>query len=153
VEIDPEKVEEVANRFFGIGGNHGWFYADRLWQIRGFMDKLVGGVGMDRGRRSDVDIQPGDALDFWRVLLADRKNHRLLLLAEMKLPGEAWLEFSIVKSKNRCVLKQIATFRPHGIIGRNYWYIMLPFHYFIFRNMLKNIAGKDLGINTIEHHL
>lgn len=142
IEIDKDEVEEVANRFFGIGGNQGWYYADKLWRIRGFMDKLAGGVGLGRGRRSDVDIQPGDALDFWRVLLVDRKNYRLLLFAEMKLPGEAWLEFSIVKNENRCLLKQIATFRPRGIIGRNYWYGMLPFHYFIFRNMLKRIAGK-----------
>lgn len=143
VEIPQDKVEEVTDRFFGIGGNNGWFYADKLWRIRGFMDKMVGGVGMERGRRSDTDIQAGESLDVWRVILADRKNHRLLLFAEMKLPGEAWLEFSIVKSKNRCVLKQIATFRPKGILGRNYWYAMLPFHYFIFRNMLKRIAGVD----------
>jgi uncharacterized protein YbjT (DUF2867 family) len=142
IEIDKDKVEEIANRFFGIGGNQGWYYADKLWRIRGFMDKLVGGVGLARGRRSDVDIQPGDALDFWRVLLVDRKNYRLLLFAEMKLPGEAWLEFSIVKNETRCLLKQTATFRPRGILGRNYWYAMLPFHYFIFRNMLKRIAGK-----------
>ena len=142
IEIDREKAEEVAGRFFGIGGNQGWYYADRLWRIRGFMDKLVGGVGLARGRRSGVDIQPGDALDFWRVLLVDRKNYRLLLFAEMKLPGEAWLEFSIVRNENRCLLKQTATFRPRGILGRNYWYAMLPFHYFIFRNMLKRIAGK-----------
>jgi uncharacterized protein YbjT (DUF2867 family) len=142
IEIDKDKVEEIATRFFGIGGNQGWYYADKLWRIRGLMDKLVGGVGLGRGRRSDVDIQPGDALDFWRVLLVDRKNYRLLLFSEMKLPGEAWLEFSIVKNENRCLLKQTATFRPRGILGRNYWYAMLPFHYFIFRNMLKRIAGK-----------
>ncbi len=111
------------------------------------MDKMVGGVGLERGRRSEVDIQPGEALDFWRVLLVDKKNYRLLLFAEMKLPGEAWLEFSIVKSDHHCVLKQIATFRPKGILGRNYWYSMLPFHYFIFRNMLKGIAGKDIVIH------
>ncbi len=142
IEIDKDNVEEVAGRFFGIGGKHGWYYADKLWRIRGFLDKLAGGVGMSRGRRSDVDIQPGDALDFWRVLLADRKNHRLLLFAEMKLPGEAWLEFAIEKKDERYFLKQTATFRPRGILGRNYWYDMLPFHYFIFRNMLKRIAGK-----------
>lgn len=142
IEIDKDKEEEIATRFFGIGGNQGWYYADHLWRIRGLMDKLVGGVGLRRGRRSDVDIQPGDALDFWRVLLVDRKNYRLLLFAEMKLPGEAWLEFSIVKNENRSLLKQIATFRPKGILGRNYWYAMLPFHHFIFRNMLKRIAGK-----------
>lgn len=141
-EIDKDKVEEVANRFFGIGGEHGWYYADMLWRIRGMLDKLLGGVGLSRGRRSKVDIQPGDTIDFWRVILADHKNYRLLLFAEMKMPGEAWLEFAIVQNENRCILKQTATFRPKGIMGRNYWYSMLPFHYFIFRNMLKRIAGK-----------
>jgi len=150
IEIDPDKVDEVTDRIFGIGGKQGWYYADMLWRIRGLLDKMVGGVGMERGRKSDTDIQAGEALDFWRVLLADRKNHRLLLFAEMKLPGEAWLEFSIVKSKNRCVLKQIATFRPQGILGRNYWYAMLPFHYFIFRNMLKRIAGVENTNNVGE---
>ena len=140
-EIDKDKVEEVANRFFGIGGEHGWYYADMLWRLRGALDKLMGGVGLSRGRRSKVDIQPGDTIDFWRVILADRKNYRLLLYDEMKLPGEAWLEFAIVQNENRSILKQTATFRPKGIMGRNYWYSMLPFHYFIFRNMLKRIAG------------
>jgi hypothetical protein len=142
MEIDKTKKEEIADRIFGIGGNHGWYYADNLWRIRGWLDKLLGGVGISRGRRSDIQIQTGEALDFWRVLLADRKNYRLLLFAEMKLPGEAWLEFSIVENDYRCILKQTATFRPKGIIGRNYWYSMLPFHYFIFRNMLKRIAGE-----------
>lgn len=142
IEIDKEEAEEVANRFFSIGGEQGWYYADSLWHLRGILDKLIGGVGLNRGRRSKTDIQAGDALDFWRVLLADQKNQRLLLFAEMKLPGEAWLEFSIVQNQNRCLLKQTATFRPRGILGRNYWYAMLPFHYFIFRNMLKRIAEK-----------
>lgn len=145
IEIDKDKVEEVANRFFSIGGEQGWYYADNLWHIRGTLDKLMGGVGLNRGRRSETDIQAGDVLDFWRVLLADYKNHRLLLFAEMKLPGEAWLEFSIVRNKNRSLLKQTATFRPRGLLGRSYWFSMLPFHYFIFRNMLKRIAGKNQG--------
>jgi uncharacterized protein YbjT (DUF2867 family) len=141
VEINPDNLEEVADRFFGIGGSNGWYYADSLWHLRGFIDKLFGGVGLKRGRRSESEIQPGDALDFWRVLLVDRRNHRLLLFAEMKLPGEAWLEFSIVRNKYQCILTQTATFRPHGIVGRNYWFLMLPFHYFIFRNMIKRIGG------------
>lgn len=140
-EIDCEKADEVSERFFGIGGQKGWFYADALWRIRGIIDKFTGGVGLGRGRRSETDLQPGDALDFWRVLLADRVKHRLLLLAEMKLPGEAWLEFAIVKHDKRCFLKQTATFRPKGLAGRLYWISMLPFHFFIFRNMLKRIAG------------
>ncbi|MCC6815700.1 MAG: SDR family oxidoreductase [Saprospiraceae bacterium] len=142
IEIDRSKIGEISDRFFGIGGSQGWYYADLLWRVRGILDKLSGGVGISRGRRSSVDIQPGDTIDFWRVLVADRKHHRLLLFAEMKLPGEAWLEFSIINNDNRCILKQTATFRPKGIMGRNYWYSMLPFHYFIFRNMIKRIAGK-----------
>lgn len=142
-EIPRDQVEAVANRFFSIGGEKGWYYADLLWHIRGVLDKLVGGVGISRGRRSKVNIEAGDTIDFWRVILADHKKHRLLLFAEMKLPGEAWLEFAILQNENRCILKQVATFRPKGIMGRNYWYAMLPFHYFIFRNMLKRIAGKD----------
>ena len=141
-EIDRDKIDEVANRFFSIGGEHGWYYADSLWRLRGTLDKLLGGVGLSRGRRSKIDVEAGDTIDFWRVILADRKNYRLLLFAEMKLPGEAWLEFAIVNNENRSILKQTATFRPKGIMGRNYWYAMLPFHFFIFRNMLKRIAGK-----------
>ncbi len=142
-EIPKNQIEEVAKRFFSIGGEHGWYYADMLWRMRGMLDRFMGGVGLSRGRRSKVDIEAGDTIDFWRVILADRKNHRLLLFAEMKLPGEAWLEFAIVNNENRSILKQTATFRPKGIMGRNYWYAMLPFHYFIFRNMLKRIAGKN----------
>lgn len=141
--IEEDKVEEVAERFFGIGGSHGWYYADTLWQARGLIDKILGGVGLKRGRRSEVDVHSGDALDLWRVILADKKNHRLLLFAEMKLPGDAWLEFSIVPYHNKFIFKQTATFRPRGIAGRNYWYAMLPFHFFIFRNMIKRISGKD----------
>jgi hypothetical protein len=111
-------VEEVAYRFFEIGGKHGWYYADTLWRMRGLIDKLFGGVGMTRGRRSDVDLKAGDVLDFWRVLLADRRNHRLLLFAEMKLPGDAWLEFSIVENNNRAILETNRNFSPHWSVGK-----------------------------------
>ncbi len=131
---DPEKA---LNNIWSIGGRHGWYYANSLWQIRGLMDKMVGGVGLRRGRTHPEQIYTGDALDFWRVLYADRESKRLLLFAEMKLPGEAWLEFCI-NDKNE--LKQTATFRPKGLWGRLYWYLMLPFHYFIFGGMIKKIA-------------
>lgn len=141
IEIKADEVEAVANRFFGIGGEHGWYYADILWRIRGGIDKILGGVGSKRGRRNQEELKPGDALDLWRVILADKKNYRLLLFAEMKMPGEAWLEFTIIKLNERYILKQTATFRPRGIKGRNYWYSMLPFHFFIFNNMIRKIAG------------
>ena len=108
-------VEASLNKIWSIGGKNGWYYGTWLWKTRGFMDKSVGGVGLRRGRRSDTDIATGDALDFWRVLLADREEKRLLLFAEMKLPGEAWLEFKI---DDQNMLTQTATFRPLGLWGR-----------------------------------
>jgi uncharacterized protein YbjT (DUF2867 family) len=131
---DPKKVLE---NIWSIGGEKGWYYGNWLWRIRGYVDKLVGGVGLRRGRTHPDKIFTGDSLDFWRVLLADKKQKRLLLFAEMKLPGEAWLEFAIDENN---VLHQTATFRPRGLWGRLYWYTMVPFHYFIFAGMLHNIA-------------
>ncbi len=133
---DPEKA---LDRIWSIGGNTGWYYGKWLWEIRGLLDQLAGGVGMRRGRRSATEIYAGDALDFWRVLLANKQEKRLLLYAEMKLPGEAWLEFKI-DEKN--ILTQTATFRPLGVLGRLYWYAVLPFHGLIFKGMIRNIAGK-----------
>jgi len=109
--------------------------------MRGLMDKMVGGVGLRRGRRSRADLKAGDALDFWRVLLADEKNKRLLLYAEMRLPGEAWLEFQIKEMDDKKVLHQTATFRPLGLWGRLYWYSVMPLHFFIFNGMARNILG------------
>jgi len=129
--------DRVLLKIWSIGGKNGWYYGDWLWVIRGFIDKLFGGVGLRRGRKNQTEISPGDALDFWRVLIADKSEKRLLLFAEMKLPGEAWLEFRIDKEN---VLHQTATFRPLGLWGRLYWYSVLPFHGFIFRGMIRNIA-------------
>lgn len=136
-KIGIDDSDRVLNAIWSIGGSTGWYYADWLWGIRGFIDKLFGGVGLRRGRKNQKELVPGDALDFWRVLIADRKEKRLLLFAEMKLPGEAWLEFRI-DDKN--LLYQTATFRPLGLWGRIYWYSVLPFHGFIFRGMIRNIA-------------
>jgi hypothetical protein len=141
-EFSKDHLERVKRNIWSIGGNRGWYYGNFLWRIRGHMDKLVGGVGLRRGRRSPTDIFPGDSLDFWRVLLADEENIRLLLYAEMKLPGEAWLEFKIEPKENdstKYCLIQTATFRPKGLGGRLYWYSVLPFHGFIFKNMAKRI--------------
>ncbi len=134
------KVSNVKEMIWSIGGDKGWYYANFLWSLRGYFDKLVGGVRLRRGRTNPKDIQNGDALDFWRVLLADKTNNRLLLYAEMKLPGEAWLEFKILPSDSKNTLIQTATFRPKGLWGRVYWYLSLPFHIFIFRGMIRNIV-------------
>lgn len=127
----------VLERIWSIGGETGWYYATWIWNIRGFLDKMAGGIGIRRGRTNLHDIHTGDALDFWRVLLADKENHRLLLYAEMKLPGEAWLEFSI---KGDQTFHQVATYRPKGVLGRWYWYVLMPFHFFIFKGMARRIA-------------
>ena len=132
---DPEKS---LYKIWSIGGTTGWYYGNWLWKIRGFIDKLFGGVGLRRGRKNQTEISPGEVLDFWRVLIADKSEKRLLLYAEMQLPGEAWLEFRIDSNNT---LHQTATFRPLGLRGRLYWYSVLPFHAFIFRGMLKNIAS------------
>lgn len=137
--ITINNTKETLHNIWSIGGKNGWYYANWLWEIRGFLDQLIGGVGMRRGRKSDTEIDTGDALDFWRVLLADKEGQRLLLYAEMKLPGEAWLEFKIDKNNK---LTQTATFRPLGLLGRLYWYSVLPFHAFIFKGMIHKIATK-----------
>ena len=129
--------ESCINNIWSIGGDNGWYSGNFLWKIRGLMDKVVGGVGLRRGRTSEDSLNTGDALDFWRVLYANKEEGRLLLFAEMKLPGEAWLEFRIVGDK----LVQTATFRPLGLLGRLYWIAVLPFHGYIFKGMIKKISA------------
>lgn len=130
---------QVMDNVWSIGGLRGWYYGNFLWKIRGMMDKAVGGIGLRRGRTNQNRLATGDALDFWRVLVADKEQKRLLLYAEMRLPGEAWLEFKIENKESKNYLSQAATFRPSGVLGRIYWYALLPFHYFIFNKMIKNI--------------
>jgi len=138
--IDRRKKEIInrdftIDRIWSIGGETGWYYGNWLWDMRGFIDKLYGGVGSRRGRTNKHDIHAGDALDFWRVLYANKEEGKLILFAEMKLPGEAWLEFKIINN----TLYQSATFRPKGIWGNLYWYSVLPFHGFIFQGMLNKL--------------
>lgn len=128
----------TINKIWSIGGKNGWYSFNSLWKIRGYIDKIFGGVGLRRGRTHHRYLEAGDPLDFWRVLLADKKEKRLLLFAEMKLPGEAWLEFKIVKDK----LYQRAVFRPKGVLGRFYWYSILPFHSFVFKGMINALVKK-----------
>ena len=122
-----------------IGGTTGWYYADWLWQLRGFLDLLVGGVGSRRGRRDPENVRVGDAVDFWRVeeFVPD---HLLRLRAEMRLPGRAWLEFEVRENEGVSTVRQTALFDPVGIFGLAYWYAMYPFHQFIFACMLRNIC-------------
>jgi len=128
--------KETVDKIWAIGGENGWYYGNFLWAMRGFMDKLSGGIGLRRGRKSHTKLSVGDALDFWRVLYADKEEKRLLLYAEMKLPGEAWLEFKIENN----ILYQTATFRPLGLWGRIYWYAVLPFHGLIFKGMMNKLS-------------
>ena len=129
-------TEKTMDKIWSLGGEVGWYYANWLWKLRGQMDKMVGGVGLHRGRKNSKIIWVGESLDFWRVIYANRKEMRLLLFAEMKLPGEAWLEFTIKGD----TLIQTATFRPKGLSGRLYWYSVLPFHTFIFNGMINKLA-------------
>lgn len=149
---DRQKVPLIAERgsviaaVWSIGGKNGWPSMNWAWKVRGSMDRLTGGIGMRRGRRHPTDLYAGDALDFWRVLIADKggegKSARLILFAEMKVPGEAWLDFEITEME----LVQTATFRPRGLFGRLYWYSVLPFHMLLFPVMAKRLASGVCGI-------
>ena len=134
--------EQVIKRVWSIGGTNGWPSMNWAWRLRGTMDKFSGGIGIRRGRRHPVELRSGDALDFWRVLLADREKGRLILYAEMKLPGEAWLEFALEDLPDgRPGLRQTATFRPQGLLGRFYWLAVLPFHFLLFPRMVRRLAA------------
>lgn len=129
--------KSVYESFISIGGKNGWFAYDFLWELRGVFDKLIGGVGLKRGRRSQYDLRVGESLDFWKVVDI-KENERLLLFAQMKLPGLAWLEFKIENDK----LIQSAYFYPKGVFGRLYWYSLIPLHYLVFNNMIDSIIKK-----------
>lgn len=124
----------------GIGGQNGWYSSPLLWAIRGWMDRLVGGVGLQRGRRSKGRLSAGDALDFWRVEAIEHGSF-LRLRAEMKVPGLAWLELRATPTDSGSRYEQRAVFFPHGLAGRLYWLAVLPFHGFIFRGMANRIAA------------
>jgi uncharacterized protein YbjT (DUF2867 family) len=136
VNLKPEKAFAPIQR---IGGKTGWYYGNSLWRIRGFMDLLVGGPGLRRGRRHPVDLKVGDTLDCWRVEKIDTP-HELRLYAEMRLPGRAWLEFTVTPNVDGCEITQTAMFDPVGLFGLCYWYSIWPLHQFIFTGMLRRIA-------------
>jgi uncharacterized protein YbjT (DUF2867 family) len=135
-------AESVFRAYTGIGGARGWFYMDWAWAIRGWMDKVVGGVGLRRGRRHPDEIYTGESLDFWRVELVT-PGRLMRLQAEMKVPGKAWLEFQSEPQENgQTLLTTTAYFEPHGLFGFLYWYAMWPFHKFIFDGMTNKIAER-----------
>jgi uncharacterized protein YbjT (DUF2867 family) len=124
-----------------IGGREGWFYSNWLWRLRGMIDRLLMGVGSARGRRSSSDLRVGDVIDFWRVENL-KPDASLLLRAEMKLPGRAWLQFNIDPETGGNRLAVNAYYQPAGVFGKPYWYVFLPFHFFIFQNLIKEIEKR-----------
>ncbi|MFP3983151.1 MAG: SDR family oxidoreductase [Desulfurivibrionaceae bacterium] len=130
---------DVFRVLTSLGGGTGWFAFDLLWRLRGMIDKFFGGYGLNRGRRDTRELRPGDALDFWKVVDL-KEDRRLLLLAQMRLPGKAWLEFEIREDR----LVQTAHFFPRGLAGRMYWFLMLPFHHLIFGRLGKKILEQAL---------
>jgi uncharacterized protein YbjT (DUF2867 family) len=133
-------IEDVWRAVEGIGGDRGWYSFRLAWAVRGLMDRLVGGVGLRRGRRDPDRLTVGEAIDFWRVEALERP-HLLRLRAEMKLPGQAWLEFSITGDDDQTVLHQKALFIPHGLAGNLYWWAVSPFHSIVFGSMITNLAA------------
>lgn len=140
----PEALYRVVS---GIGGDRGWYVTDWLWGIRGTIDGLIGGVGMRRGRRHPDDLREGDALDFWRVEVTDAPRV-LRLRAEMRLPGDAWLEWRIDTDGAGSVLHQRALFHPRGLPGRLYWYALVPFHAIIFKRLCQRLADAAARVEV-----
>lgn len=132
-------ADKIWKQIEGIGGVHGWFGSDWLWYLRGLIDRIVGGVGLRRGRRDPEHLRIGDSVDFWRVENLEN-GKRLRLYAEMILPGKAWLEFNLSEKNGKTVVTQDALFEPRGLGGQMYWYVVSPFHLFIFPTMLRNIV-------------
>jgi len=141
VECAPAEAFKAIQR---IGGRTGWYYANRLWRLRGFLDRLVGGVGLDRGRSHPEQLHDGDIVDFWRVELIV-PGQMLLLLAEMKLPGSAWLRFDVEPYESGSLIRQTGLFEPAGFWGLLYWYALYPVHGVLFSGMLRNIARTACG--------
>jgi uncharacterized protein YbjT (DUF2867 family) len=137
VQASPEAIYRAFTR---LGGNTGWLYMNWAWRIRGFIDRLLGGVGLRRGRRHPQEVRVGDALDFWRVEAVE-PNRLLRLRAEMKVPGRAWLEFQVEAVDDTTArLSQTACFAPRGLTGLLYWYLLYPVHGFIFSGLIRNLA-------------
>jgi hypothetical protein len=131
--------------FTGIGGGRGWFHMNWAWQARGFLDRLIGGVGLRRGRRDPDRLRVGDALDFWRVEALE-PDRLLRLRAEMKVPGKAWLQFEVAPGEGgRSLLSQTAFFAPRGLTGWLYWYALYPVHAWIFDGLVDDVARRAVA--------
>jgi uncharacterized protein YbjT (DUF2867 family) len=148
VDVPPAQAFEPIRR---IGGGTGWYFGDWLWRLRGFLDLLVGGVGVRRGRRDPDQVEAGDTVDCWRVERVD-PDLLLLLSAEMKLPGRAWLQFEVERSGDGSRIRQTAIFDPVGLLGLAYWYALYPLHALVFAGMLRGIAATA-GSGTAETQL
>jgi hypothetical protein len=136
---DTEALWPLLER---MGGHRGYYYGSYLWRLRGLLDRLVGGVGLARGRRQARQLRVGDALDFWRVLEVSAP-HRLLLQAEMKMPGRAVLDLRLRPTgEGASELQLLSRFEPRGLLGLAYWYLLYPFHQIVFRGMLKAMARR-----------
>ena len=138
IKLPPKEVFAEIQQ---IGGAKGWYFANWLWRVRGYLDLLIGGVGMRRGRPHPKILKPGDTLDFWRVEKVEQ-DKVIRLCAEMKLPGRAWLQFEVDGDSSTSKLRQTAIFDPKGLAGRLYWYTLFPIHKLIFKGMLHRIAGE-----------
>ena len=141
-------IEKIWEQIEGIGGERGWFGSGWLWYLRGLIDRIFGGVGLRRGRRDPQHLRIGDSLDFWRVEGLENKKH-LRLYAEMILPGKAWLEFNLREEDGKTTVTQDALFEPRGLGGQLYWYVVSPFHFFIFPTMLRNIVKAARKSHTL----
>jgi len=139
IRVTDASIKSLWEAIEEIGGDTGWYGSDFLWYLRGLMDRMIGGVGLRRGRRDPVHLRVGDSLDFWRVESLET-NKSLKLYAEMILPGKAWLEFKIRKLPNgQSEVTQEATFNPRGLGGQLYWFAVLPLHTFVFPTMIRNL--------------
>ena len=141
--------EDVMAVIRSVGGENGWFAFNRLWAIRGFVDKIIGGVGLRRGRRHPVELRLGDTVDFFTVVKADVSSLRLR--AEMRLPGHAWLEWKVETGTEETRITQRALFAPRGLLGRLYWYALVPAHIPIFRRMLSGVVtAAEARSSTVQ---
>jgi uncharacterized protein YbjT (DUF2867 family) len=147
VKATPDKVFDVI---CSLGGEEGWPAGNALWQLRGFMDRMVGGIGMRRGRRHPRDLRVGDPVDFWRVEALE-EPHLLRLRAEMKLPGRAWLQFEVLPDPEGARVEQTAFFEPRGVPGYLYWYSVLPFHRFVFPGLISTVKRRAEAADDAGH--